>query len=584
MSLVFTTISLSLYALLPLMMTTKDHHDKWHHSDRSSKEPAGPLLLGPWVFYCATSLMRDIAIGINTCLSDSFAVLQAEEYGTTFGRIIVWGTFGWASSGLVLSLINQWRVLARLMPGLIFGTIMLTIDVIIVSFWRRDSDFKLDVIPISAAQTLTGSTSSMHKDPTDYLPLNEAAHVNLGTSEKDGTKTRHTKNQVDLLTQRETFDEGQREDDEGMDFSIRTINSELERDQSSRSPSVKQTDLEKKSGNPYESRRNSETPIAKLAVLNPGETWMQNESEVLDTSFRLQLLLLCLILKRRKALIRYLILFMLSGFFMSMHWNYFFLYLEQIYYNKFELISALSMVGQSICGELPFFILSRKFIDFFGRSHTLSLSVLSIGIRFLLYAYMLPNVNMFCIIVADCLQGPNYGLFYVVMTEIGLEFSYCDEDTIERLAARGELDRNNKHHVDAVRLSLRSTIQSVAFACYEGIGVGLGSLAGGWLAVSYGFKTLWVSMAICSIFVGLVNILIEINCREQDPEEESSERREFAEARRSGTLRKVASPLPIPPVAQVSLRPFGGKRSPEAVLQMRVPRTPLATPRTKARS
>lgn len=540
--------------------------------------------------------MLDLALAINTCLADSFAILQAEEMGSSFGRIIVWGTFGWASTAMALGVINQWKALPLLLPGLIFSVLLLTIDVFVVTFWHKATDFKLDLIPADAASTLTGSSSPSHRDPNDYLPLNESARVNLGAEvdQKYGSKRRNVKSPVELLIETRRL-----QLDKDLPFksgSIKTINSDFDpvnQEQSmetlssqkintdsasdtSSGSTAKTIDLIPQkvfmvdSANPFEASKSNQQqqretqkfalkstetienfrqrfPSTQKGFKSDGNCIKSEDSDEMKSaqfaSFKMQLILLGMILKRRKSLIRYLLLFVLAGFFMSMHWNYFFLYLEEIYYDEFAIISALSMVGQSILGELPFFILSRKVIDYFGRSYTLSISLISIGLRFLLYGYMLPNYTMYLIVFADCLQGPNYGLFYVVMTEVGLEYSFCDEETIDELAARGDIDRTNKRQVDAIRLSLRSTVQSMAYACYEGVGVGFGSLAGGWLKHNYGFRVLWTSTAIASISIGLINAVVELALVEKRIDEtHHSGRREFMEARRNGTLRKLIPP------------------------------------------
>lgn len=564
-SLVITSISIALFALLPLV-SDRPKRGGSNHSTKAGNNPGSSgLLTGPWVYYCINSLICNLAVGINTCLSDSFAVLQAEECKTSFGRVIVWGTFGWAASALVLSFINQWEASPRLLPGLVFGTALLTIDVIIAAFWERNADFKLDLIPIDAAKTLTGSSSSSHKEP---MPLTESARINLGSviDMRDGNKHRKTRSPVEIVQEMNTLDRqaasvdnSKKETDfGGGGASLKTISSEIGLESSSKkvleeqssnetlscslsAPNQKYLNKIDNSGidrNTIVDYYNKDVNLKQQAIGKAIEIVHQKEEsskkEELSgcvTSLRMQILILCLILKRRKTLIRFLILFVLSGFFMSMHWNYFFLYLDQIYHDHFEFISAFSMITQSLLGELPIFILSRSFIDYFGQSHTLSISIITIGLRFLLYAYFLPHVNMYYIAIADAFQGPNYGLFYVVMTEVGLEFSYCDDATIEKLAEMGEINPNDKRQVDAIRLSLRSTIQSVAFACYEGIGVGIGSLVGGWLVACYGFDILWAFMAFGSILVGLVNIIVEILCKEHDPEGVDDER-DSAEERR----------------------------------------------------
>lgn len=595
LSLIFTTIALCFYALLPLLELSTDlssfsdvFREKETRVNHSSSllatsadgfsvllakgKPGDDnkrLLVGPWIYYCLTSLLCDLSHVINTCLADSFAILQAEEFGTSFGRIIVWGTFGWASSAIALGVINQWKVLPLLLPGLLFSVVLLTIDVFIVVFWPRASDFKLDSIPTDAASTLTGKTSPTHRDPIDYMPLDKPTLVDLHVVSPDTSDT--SKRGRIAKNSEAVSDEILRDPESSMTVdtpfktdSLKTIESGQDSDQTkdvARSDIVTRSQLSSEplknddhndDINPFESYkgRRQRAPTGSQVVerdsrvrciSNSGSTESKKVRAATKqfTSLRMQLILFGIILQQHKSLIRYLLLFVLSGFFMSMHWNYFFLYLEDIYYEKFALISALSMVGQSILGELPFFILSRKVIDYFGRSYTLSISLISIGVRFLLYAYMLPNYSMYLIVFADCLQGPNYGLFYVVMTEVGLEYSFCDEATISRLAARGEIDRDNKRQVDAVRLSLRSTVQSMAYVCYEGIGVGIGSLTGGWLKHSYGFTTLWTYTAAASISVGVINALLELCVFEKEPADMNSERRDFMEARKAGTLKKV---------------------------------------------
>lgn len=495
-------------------------------------------------------------MGINTCLSDSFAVLQAEEQGTSFGRIIVWGTYGWALSALVQGFVNQITFLPRLVPGLLLGTLLLAIDAVLVSLWRRNSDFKLDTIPSKAAQTLTSSSASLHREPSDYQPQNESALINLGMEvEANNNKVlrRHTKSPVKIMLENEQQELQQAEQQQQpTDSNVPTTASGSADDFSASSnvtlgvpETIQQSNVA--TANTAQKILTIDRHPTKFA---PGAAVRRaREAEPPKcASFQLQLVMLTFILKRRLSLVRFLILFILSGFFMSMHWNYFFLFLEELHGNKFEIISAFSMIGQSVIGELPFFILSRKMIDYLGRSHTLSVSFISMAARFLLYAYFLPNVSAYLVIVADCFQGPNYGLFYVVMTEVGLEYSYCDDETIELLSSRGHIDGKDKRQVDSVRLLLKSTIQSVAFACYEGIGLGLGSIVGGFILVRFSFKLLWTAMAACALLVGLANTMIELASHDNETAgEERSDRREFAEASAKGLIERVASPIPLDP-------------------------------------
>jgi len=571
---------------------------------KQNKTPAG-LQMGPFIFFALISLLYELAFAVNTCLSDSFAVLQAEESGTSFGKLIVWGTAGWALTGLVLCLVNQFPLLPRLLPGILLGTLMLVFDLLVCYFWRNGADFKLDTIPPSAAITLTGSTSACHQDPNDYIPMNEANRINMGTVEEPDTsselagnkqealakrlnrfplrrRTRQTISPVDLLAGKKPQAMNQKQPpgaalksalggapSQVNPSTIKTINSgwdEDNKDEAAKEAAAGAKDepkaefvnlnaLAEKEAKAQKEAQKQAQKGAKNDQSDPGGLSSGQSS----TSFCLQMRLIGLILTRRTVLIRYLVLFTLSGFFMSMHWNYFFLYLEKIYADKFELVSALSMVYQGLLGELPFFILSRRVIDALGRSHTISLSLITISARFLLYRFALPQLSGYLTIVADCLQGPNYGLFYVVMTEVGLEYSFCDDEIIEYLILHKMIERDNKKQVDSIRLALRSTVQSVAFACYEGLGLGLGGLVGGLLLWRANFEVLWLSMAVFALLVGVCNVVVELWFGETGDEEDQVEQagsdvipsdvlakwpsdwRDFHLAQRSGQLELISS-------------------------------------------
>lgn len=230
----------------------------------------------------------------------------------------------------------------------------------------------------------------------------------------------------------------------------------------------------------------------------------QNISDV-----KLQWLLFKEVAGRRVSLFRYLILFTISGALISVQWSYFFLYLNKIYPSNFTFISSISMVGQSFLGELPFFVISKVVVNSLGRSHTLSLSIVTIGMRYLLYQYLLPNASMYFVLVTEAFQGPNFGLFYVVMTDVGLDYSDCEE-AIVNIVERGIID-NDVKQIQKLRLALRATMQSVMSACYEGLGLGVGSIAGGLIIDYYGFDQLWTCASIVAIVFGLVNFVIEVS-------------------------------------------------------------------------
>lgn len=231
-------------------------------------------------------------------------------------------------------------------------------------------------------------------------------------------------------------------------------------------------------------------------------SWVDEDTKVGKTSdLKLQWLLFVEVIKERPSILRYMALFVVSGALISLQWSYFFQYITQIFKDH-SFVTGISMFGQSILGELPFFILSKYFIKYFGRSNTLSISIVTIGIRYILY-YHLKNYSYYFVLLTEPLAGPNFGLFYVVMTDVGLDYSDC-EGAIRKIIDRG-LVRNEPRNVEKLRQALRATMQSLMSACYEGLGVGIGSIIGGYIIVRYGFDVLWLWSANIAIVLGVIN-------------------------------------------------------------------------------
>lgn len=226
------------------------------------------------------------------------------------------------------------------------------------------------------------------------------------------------------------------------------------------------------------------------------------------SSLSTQWLLFTEVARRRKSIYRYLILFTISGALTALQWSYFFVFLKQIYEPDFTYISAISMVGQSLLGELPFFLISEKFVEIFGRSHTLSISIISLGIRYFLYRYLLTNASMYFVLLTEAFQGPCFGLFYVVLTEVGLDYSDC-EDVIVK-AIESDVISNDPQQIQKLRQALRATMQSLMSASYEGLGVGIGSIIGGLVIDNYKFDHLWFWSAMIATGLGFLNMALDV--------------------------------------------------------------------------
>ncbi|KAG9508634.1 hypothetical protein GZH46_02864 [Fragariocoptes setiger] len=424
-----------------------------------------------WVIICVMAFVSNIAMAVLSCFSDAFAVNQARREGGSYGRIRVWGTIGWGLTALAISYINQYQYLPKLEPGLLLMAELLILDLVFVSLWPNKEDFRLDK-----------SISEIDNDDAPNLPIDSISTNSANIVCKSNNEMQDVTTFIATNSNEHSLSL-----DESCNISA------------SSSPQV------------YGSTSNgTATNICLTNVCTSDDKRIQHilpEQKKKKIGVKIQFLILTLIFKDRKSLIRFMILFILSGTFISMQWSYFFLYLEKIYGTNFEFTSGLSMVGQSMLGELPFFILSRKFIECLGRSVTLSVSFMTIGLRYLLYIYLLPNSNVYYVLATEWLQGPNFGLFYVVMTEVGAEYSECNH-ILSQLVGSGHIENNNET-IEATRSALKATMQALVSACYEGLGIGIGSIIGGAIIDSYGFPTLWSVTAYLSIGVGILNMLYE---------------------------------------------------------------------------
>lgn len=212
--------------------------------------------------------------------------------------------------------------------------------------------------------------------------------------------------------------------------------------------------------------------------------------------------------RQQSSVYAYIFLFTFCGVMTGIHWQFFFKYLEKIS-NKddqsFSMVATLALPVQALGGELVFFKLSGTILKKLGSSLTLVVCLFSFAARYLLYAYLIPYVSVYWILLVELFQGPAFGLMYCVLTH---QASYYSEE-IDKIVASGS-------SINDIQLknSLHATLQGVLGASFEGLGLGLGAIVGG---LSYdatpilmwqiaGFSALSVAI-ICFIFAILTPIM-----------------------------------------------------------------------------
>lgn len=125
---------------------------------------------------------------------------------------------------------------------------------------------------------------------------------------------------------------------------------------------------------------------------------------------------------KHPSILYYTFVIFVVGLLTAFHWSFFYWFIEDIA-GQDTLLMGLCNVDQSFLGEVPFFLLSEWIVKTIGFNNALSLSLASIAVRYLSYGYLINSSNAYYVLIIELLQGPAYGLFYVVMTSIAQDFS-----------------------------------------------------------------------------------------------------------------------------------------------------------------
>lgn len=186
-----------------------------------------------------------------------------------------------------------------------------------------------------------------------------------------------------------------------------------------------------------------------------------------------RLSLLWKLCRQQGSIFAYIFLFTFCGVMTGIHWQFFFKYLEQVAKDKdqkFSIIATLALPVQALGGELVFFMLSGKILKKLGASLTLVVCLFSFAARYLSYAYLIPKVSIYWILMIELLQGPAFGLMYCVLTHQANYYSGKIDEIVIHSSNPGDVRLKN---------SLHATLQGVLGASFEGLGLGLGAIIGG---------------------------------------------------------------------------------------------------------
>jgi MFS family permease len=146
-----------------------------------------------------------------------------------------------------------------------------------------------------------------------------------------------------------------------------------------------------------------------------------------------------------------------------------------------KILQGLISIVQCFGGELPFFYVSSWFIKKLGHDHCMTLVLAGFALRFILYSII---THPWLILPIELLQGVTYGIFYSNMAS----YAYV-------ISPPGSV----------------ATVQGIVGAAFEGIGVGFGSLVGGFLYKNISGRTTFRTFGIfTAIFCLLHHISMKL--------------------------------------------------------------------------
>jgi hypothetical protein len=209
----------------------------------------------------------------------------------------------------------------------------------------------------------------------------------------------------------------------------------------------------------------------------------------------------------------------------AFHWSFYFWFIEDIRGDD-PFLMGLCLFVQSFVGELPLFMISNRILSFCGPSMSLNISLLAFAIRYFCYGYALKKGNAFWdVLLIESVQGLTFSLFYTVMTDLAQYYANRENQsrsliTNETQVSKDEIEssQNENSEIKGNEIFINNspehntyaTMQGIMGACFEGFGLGIGSLIGGYLIENHGVFLIWRVGAFITVGTILFNIVIEL--------------------------------------------------------------------------
>ncbi|XP_054168523.1 major facilitator superfamily domain-containing protein 6-like, partial [Oppia nitens] len=217
--------------------------------------------------------------------------------------------------------------------------------------------------------------------------------------------------------------------------------------------------------------------------------------------------------RHNPSIMQYIVIILITGALTAFHWSYYFAYIEKIR-GKDTLLMGLALFVESFAGELPIFIIANIILNYCGPSISLNISLGAFAFRYFIYGFVINYGNTYWdVLLIEVTQGLTFGLFYTVMTDLAQHYANQENERLRKV--REQLNVENRDDKDvciakAGDYEPRSyaTMQAIMSAAFEGIGLGIGALMGGYL-IQIDTFLIWKVGAFLACFGILFNIVVD---------------------------------------------------------------------------
>lgn len=401
-----------------------------------------------WFCICILCCIGYVSTACIFCMTDALASNYARKHNKSYSRMRIWAPTGWGCGALLIMVVGEMSLPSRV-AGCLVLVVSALIDITILLLWPYHEDFEM---------FHDGSSIEQRK-------LSIAGPNTIALMAKSKPRKSISQDMLDKIKAGRSKSVG------GLPKILQgTFNARTDVE------SVKQKEETKKEPKEY-------------------------------SNFQCQMILIRMIASQHKSFIRYIILFTLYGIIQAMVWNFQLDYFRARVVKddaEFEFISTLSMIAQSVFGEILINIVASDLLRIIGTNASMSLALVSIGLRCYFYGNLLPYLGSYFVIISEALQGPSLGLYWILIVDVGSNYALMVTDLMPEMKRLGIV--RDRVHEEELNGCLRASMIGIMSSSMEGLGIVMGSLLGGLLSSSMGYNFMWNLCATIGFTAGFANI------------------------------------------------------------------------------